>query len=274
MVSQFPGRAATALRSAVFQVAFFAVTTVYCFAFLPLLLLPRRLHWRWGVLTWARTTGFLLRVICGTRVEVRGRENIPPGPLLIASKHQSAWETLALLPLFSDPAFVMKKELAYIPLLGWYLSKARMIPVDRAGGMSAVKALTRAARAEVEAGRQVLIFPEGTRRAPGAVPDYKFGVSQLYGALGVPCVPVALNSGLYWPRRAITKRAGTIRVEILPAIPAGLPRAAFMDRMQGDIETASARLLQEGLLELGDRAPQGLVAAPPSSPLSTTVENS
>ncbi|MDQ0503518.1 1-acyl-sn-glycerol-3-phosphate acyltransferase [Xanthobacter agilis] len=269
----------TALRSLVFQVAFYVVTVIYVFAFLPLLLLPRRRHWKYAVLAWANTNSALLRLICGTRVEIQGRENIPDGPLLIASKHQSAWETMALLPLFSDPAFVLKRELIRIPLLGWHLTKARMIPVDRSGGMAALKAMTRFARGEVEAGRQVLIFPEGTRCPPGAPPDYKFGVAHLYGSLGVPCLPVALNSGLYWPRRALTKRAGTIRVDILPPIPPGLGRAAFMARLESDIETASARLLTAGLKELGDRAPkelaeQGLPPADGSSPLSTSVENS
>ncbi|WP_454915079.1 lysophospholipid acyltransferase family protein [Xanthobacter sediminis] len=268
----------TALRSLVFQVAFYAVTTIYVFAFLPLLLLPRRVHWKYGVLAWAATTGALLRVICGTRVEVRGRENIPEGPFLIAAKHQSAWETLALLPMFPDPAFIMKKELTFIPLLGWYFAKARMIPVDRSGGMAALKALTRYARREVEAGRQILIFPEGTRRPPGAPPDYKFGVAHLYGALGVPCLPVALNSGLYWPRRTLIKQPGTILVEILPPIPPGLGRAAFQARLEADIETASTRLLEEGLKALGDRAPKELAGhlmrPEKPSPLSTSVENS
>ncbi|WP_393995406.1 lysophospholipid acyltransferase family protein [Xanthobacter cornucopiae] len=267
----------TALRSFLFQVAFYATTTLFLFAFLPLLLLSRRATWRYAVLTWAKTVGVLLRVICGTRVQFAGRQNIPDGPLLIAAKHQSAWETVALLPLFADPAFILKRELTFIPLLGWYLAKAKMIPVDRGGGMSALKAITRRARVEVETGRQILIFPEGTRRPPGAPPDYKFGVAHLYGALGVPCLPVALNSGLYWPRRAFIKRAGTIRVEILPPIPPGLGRAAFMARLEADIEAASDRLLDEGLRELGDRAPEGLAGRPgggASSPLSTSVENS
>nr|WP_255684101.1 MULTISPECIES: lysophospholipid acyltransferase family protein [unclassified Xanthobacter] len=264
----------TALRSLVFLAAFYAVTTIYVVAFLPLLLLPRKVHWKYAVLGWSKTNSALLRLICGVRVEIAGRENIPAGPLLIAAKHQSAWETLALLPLFSDAAFVLKKELTLIPLLGWHLKKARMIPVDRSAGMSALKAMTRIARAEVEDGRQILIFPEGTRRPPGAPPDYKFGVAHLYGALGVPCLPVALNSGLYWPRRAFIKRAGTIRVDILPPIAPGLGRAAFMARLESDIETASTRLLEEGLRELGERAPPELLREAASSPLSTTVENS
>lgn len=265
----------TALRSFAYQMTFYLVTTLYLLAFLPLLpVLSRAALWRTGVRAWVATNNALLRILCGTRVEITGRENIPPGPLLIAAKHQSAWETFALLPLFADPAFILKQELTRIPVLSAFLAKLRMIPVDRSAGISALKAMTRAARAEVATGRQILIFPEGTRRAPGAPPDYKLGVANLYTVLDVPCLPIALNSGLFWPRRAITKRAGTIRVDILPPIPAGLGRADFMARLQNDIETASDRLLDEGLKELGDRAPEGLADRLNPSPLSTPVENS
>ncbi|MFG1213918.1 lysophospholipid acyltransferase family protein [Xanthobacter flavus] len=267
----------TFLRSLVFQIAFYLVTTLYLLAFLPLLpFLSRQGLWRTGVLWWVATTMFMLRVIVGTRAEFRGIENIPEGPLLIASKHQSAWETLALLPLFSDPAFILKRELMSIPVFGWFAARARMIPVDRKGGSAALKAMTRRAQADMAEGRQILIFPEGTRRPAGAPPDYKFGVAHLYSSLGVPCLPIALNSGLYWPRRSILKRRGTILVEILPPIPPGLPRQKIMARLEADIEAASDRLLAEGLAELGPRAPANLRARAEakSSPLSTPVENS
>lgn len=270
--------AVTVLRSIAFQIAFYLATTLYLLAFLPLLpLLSRRTLWRLGVLSWVRTNVFLLRVLVGTRAEFRGVENIPDGPLLIAAKHQSAWETFALLPLFADPAFILKRELMHIPVFGWFAAKARMIPVDRKGGSSAMRAMTRRAIADIGAGRQILIFPEGTRRPAGAAPDYKFGVAHLYSSLGAPCLPIALNSGLYWPRRSLRRRAGTILVEILPPIPPGLGRAAFMARLSGDIESASDRLLEEGLASLGDAAPpelRGRVAGAVQSPLSTPVENS
>ncbi|MEP9354423.1 lysophospholipid acyltransferase family protein [Xanthobacter sp. KR7-65] len=267
----------TFLRSFVFQIAFYLVTTLYMLAFLPFLpFLSRRGLWRTGVMWWVSTNVFLLRVLVGTRAEIRGLEHIPDGPLLIASKHQSAWETFALLPLFSDPAFILKKELMRIPVFGWFAAKARMIPVDRKGGSSALKAMTRRAQADMAEGRQILIFPEGTRRPAGAPPDYKFGVAHLYASLRVPCLPIALNSGLYWPRRAILKRRGTIRVQILPPIPPGLSRTAFIATLEPLIETASDRLLAEGLAELGERAPPDLRARAGgiSSPLSTPVENS
>lgn len=265
------------LRSLVFQIAFYLVTTLYMLAFLPALpFLTRMGLWRSGVMLWVHTNVFLLRVLVGTKAEIRGLENIPAGPLLIASKHQSAWETFALLPLFSDPAFILKRELMLIPVFGWFAARARMIPVDRKGGSAAMRAMTRRAQEAMAEGRQILIFPEGTRRPAGAPPDYKFGVSHLYASLNVPCLPIALNSGLYWPRRAILKRAGTIRVEILPPIPAGMGRHDFLAVLEPVIEAASERLLAEGLAELGTRAPaelRGRMRAD-SSPLSTPVENS
>lgn len=270
--------AVTVLRSIAFQIAFYVATTLYLLALLPFLpFLSREGLWRLGVLSWARTNAWLLRVLVGTRAEFRGLENIPKGPLLIAAKHQSAWETFALLPLFTDPAFILKRELMRIPVFGWFAAKAKMIPVDRTGGSSALKAMTRRARADMAEGRQILIFPEGTRRPAGAPPAYKFGVAHLYTSLGVPCLPVALNSGLYWPRRALLRRPGIILVEVLPPIPPGLGRAAFLARLQADIETASDRLLDEGLAALGDNAPENLKrreGVARSSPLSTPVENS
>ncbi|WP_029006618.1 lysophospholipid acyltransferase family protein [Azorhizobium doebereinerae] len=253
----------TLLRSLLFQLLFYSVTILYMLVCLPVLpFISRQAMWHGIVLPWARITGFLLRVVVGTKVEVVGRENIPAGPLLIASKHQSAWETLALLPLFSDATFILKRELMWLPLFGWYLTKGRVIPIDRGARAAALKSMTARARAELATGRQIIIFPEGTRRPPGAPPAYKFGVAHLYTSFGVPCLPIALNSGLYWPRNALIRRPGTIRVEILPPIPPGLPRDAFFSRLQSDIETASDRLLAQGRADLGPDAPAPVPAAP------------
>lgn len=250
------------LRSFLFHLAFFTSTFTYMLVMVPFLpLMPRRFMWKLIVLVWAHTTTFLLRTVAGVRMEVTGRENIPPGPLLIAAKHQSAWETIALLPLFEDPAFILKRELMWIPLFGWYVAKARFIPIDRGARSAALKAMTDRAQLEIAKGRQILIFPEGTRRPVGAPPSYKFGVAHLYGSLGVPCLPVALSSGLYWPRKG-PLRPGTVRVEILPAIPANLPRGVFMARVERDIETATARIVALGRAELGED-PSGGTAEPP-----------
>jgi 1-acyl-sn-glycerol-3-phosphate acyltransferase len=193
----------------------------------------------------ARFELFLLRLIVGTTMEVRGIETLPQGACLIASKHQSAWETFALIPIFRDPALLMKRELFWIPFHGWFSHKFEMIPVDRDKGPTALRSMLRETKKRVADGREIIIFPEGTRKAPGAPPDYKTGIALLYEGLNVPCVPVALNSGLFWPRRSVTRKAGTIVVEILDPIPPGLGKAEFLSRLQTAIEDASNRLLAE-----------------------------
>ena len=231
-----------ALRSALFNVAFYLNLVLFLVVFSWLLFCPR--SWAmWGLKTWARTSVWLLRVICGTRLDVRGRHNIPPGAVLIAAKHQSLFETFAVIPLLADPAMVLKRELILIPLFGWFARKFRMIPVDRGAGTTALKRLIGRAKEAVRGGRQVVIFPEGTRRAPGAPPDYKPGAVALYLNLAVPCVPLALNSGVFWPRRKFMRYPGTIIMEFLPAIPAGESRAVFSERLQDALERKTAELL-------------------------------
>jgi 1-acyl-sn-glycerol-3-phosphate acyltransferase len=235
------------LRSLLFALAFYLSTALYLLLGAPLLLGPR--SWAMaGLRSHARTSLWLLRTIVGTRMEIRGREHLPAGPCLVAAKHQSAWDTFALVPLFRDPALVMKAELMQIPFYGWFSRKFGMIPIKREAGPSALRELIRAARARIQAGREVLIFPEGTRKPPGGPPDYKPGVLLLYEGLGVPCVPVALNSGLYWPRRSLMRYAGTIVVEILEPVPSGLKRSDFKALLQERIEQASNRLLAEAAM--------------------------
>lgn len=246
------------LRSFVFNVLFYLNLFVHFVIAIPTLLLPRiaivRLSQSWG-----RTNNWLLRAVCGIKVEYRGLEKIPPGALLVASKHQSMWETFALLGIFSDPAFILKRELQWIPFFGWYAMKGGMIPVDRGRGAKALADMTERARNELGRGRQIVIFPEGTRRAPGAEPRYKFGIVHLYSETGTPCLPIALNSGLFWPRRSFRRYPGTIVAEILDPIPPGLARSEFTARLQQEIETATARLIAEGEREL---ARNGIEAAP------------
>jgi 1-acyl-sn-glycerol-3-phosphate acyltransferase len=231
-------------RSLLFNVLFYVTTTLFVVLGSPLLFAPRR--WAMAALAFhARFELCLLRLTVGTRFELRGAEKIPQGPCLVAAKHQSAWETFALIPLFRDPAFLMKRELFWIPFHGWFSRKFEMIPVDRDKGPSALRRMLREARSRVADGREIIIFPEGTRRAAGAPPDYKTGVVLLYDALRVPCVPIALNSGLFWPRRSITRRPGTIIVEVLDPIPPGLLRAEFLARLESSIETAANRLIAE-----------------------------
>jgi 1-acyl-sn-glycerol-3-phosphate acyltransferase len=233
------------LRSLLFNFLFYLNLMMLLLAALPTLVMPR-----WGIIGiakfWARSSLWLLRVICGTRVEWRGIAKIPQGALIIGAKHQSTWETFALLALFRDPTFIMKRELMWIPLFGWYTWKGGMIPVDRGAGKPTIALMTAHARVALEQGRQIIIFPEGTRRAPGAEPKYKYGIAHIYADGSAPCLPIALNSGLFWPRRRFLRYPGTIRVEFLDPIAPGLDRDAFFARLQRDIEAATARLVAEG----------------------------
>jgi len=231
-------------RSLLFDLLFYVTTTLFVVLGSPLLFAPRR--WAMAALAvHSRFELWLLQAIVGTKLEVRGKDKLPDGACLVASKHQSAWETFALIPLFRDPALLMKRELFWIPFHGWFSKKFEMISVDRDKGPSALRRMLREAKGRAAAGREIIIFPEGTRRAPGAPPDYKTGVVLLYDALSVPCVPLALNSGLFWPRRSLIRRPGTIIVEFLDPLPPGLPRAEFLARLTSAIETASVRLIAE-----------------------------
>lgn len=244
------------IRALVFNAVFYTALALYVVVGSPFLLMPR--PWLlWMVTNWGRLFLWICRVFGGLKLEIRGRENLPPGPVMIASKHQSAWETLAFLALFDDPCFVLKRELSFIPFFGWFILRLNHIPLDRRGGSAVLSGLVAAVKRELARGhgRQVIFFPEGTRRAPGAPPAYKVGVALAYVGAKTPCVPVALNAGLYWPRRSLRLRPGTVVVEFLPAIPAGLKRDKFFLEMQTRIEEASDRLYEEGLRALGDPVP-------------------
>ena len=242
-------------RSILFQVLFYVTTTSFVVFGSPLLFLPR--GWAMAALNvHSRLELFLLKHIARIDYEVRGVENIPEGACLVAAKHQSAWETFALIPIFRDPTFLMKRELFWIPFHGWFSKKFGMIPVDRDKGPAALRLMLREAKKRAAEGREIIIFPEGTRRAPGSPPDYKTGVFLLYDALKLPCVPVALNSGLFWRRRDWRLRPGTIVVEILAPIPPGLKRAEFLPRLEEAIETASHRLLDGGPKGTADVKPR------------------
>lgn len=231
-------------RSIAFNVLFYLNTIVYLLIALPTFFMPYRAIIAVAK-SWGRTNLVLLRALAGIDYEMRGREKIPPGPLIVAAKHQSAWETFALLSLFDNPLFIVKRELEWIPIFGWLMIKGRMVPIDRSAGSQALIAMTGRAKAELAAGRQLIIFPEGTRRPANAEPRYKLGVAHLYAATGMPCLPVALNSGLFWPRRSIRRLPGTVLVEILDPVVPGLDKDVFFKRLQSDIEAATARLIAE-----------------------------
>jgi 1-acyl-sn-glycerol-3-phosphate acyltransferase len=235
------------LRSLAFNLVFWVGTVIFGIAGLPFLVTPRRTVMRFGRF-WAQAVLFALKWIVGLDGEIRGRENLPPGGCLIAMKHQSMWDTLILPPLLGDPAVVIKRELQWVPFYGWYATRSGSIFIDRKGGASALRRLLAAAKQAVAIGRPVVIFPQGTRTAPGlpaGEAPYQPGVAALYRELGVPMVPAAVNSGLYWGRRAFQKRPGHIILEFLEPIPPGLPRREVMATLETRIEAATTKLEDE-----------------------------
>lgn len=231
------------LRSFLFNIAFWVWTAAIHLPGLVLLLpgVPRT----WILVpgrVWAAGVMWLLRVITGVRSEIRGQENLPDGPCLIASKHQSAWDTLIFSLVLHDHSFVLKQELLWIPVFGWYLKRYGVVAIDRQGGAKALRRMVRESQAIAGRGRKIVIFPEGTRVPPGETRAYHPGVAALYRELQLPVVPVALTSGDHWGRRAFRKVPGTIRLAFLPPIPPGLSRKDFMARLSRDLEAGSAEL--------------------------------
>jgi 1-acyl-sn-glycerol-3-phosphate acyltransferase len=224
------------LRSLVFNTAFWVATAAVGLLSVPLLLAP----WRWMVPVmrlYARIVLVLLRVICGIRVRVEGRENLPTGgPALIAAKHQSAFDTFVWFALLPDVAYVLKRELLWVPFWGWYAWKTRQIAVDRAAGASAVRHLVKAGKAAAAERRQIVIFPEGTRVAPGLRGVIQPGIAALAAATGLPVIPVATDSGRCWARRAFRKSPGVITIAVRPPIPPRTGRAALVRRLAMEIE--------------------------------------
>jgi 1-acyl-sn-glycerol-3-phosphate acyltransferase len=252
-----------AARALLFNLVFFVGTVLFGIAGLPFLLTPRRAA-MWFGRFWAQAVLAALKLIVGLEGEIRGRENLPPGPCLIAMKHQSMWDTLILPPLLGDPAVVIKRELQFVPFYGWYATRAGSIFIDRKGGAAALRRLVAAAKRAIAMGRPVVIFPQGTRTAPGeaaSAAPYQPGVAALYRELDVPMVPAAVNSGLYWGRRAFLKQPGRIVLQFLDPIPPGLPRREVMAMLEARIEQASTLLVRD--------APQRPSGNQSSSPLPT-----
>ncbi len=187
---------------------------------------------------WSRTWLKMYRAICGVSYEVRGRENLPVGGCLLAIKHQSVWDTCALFAVFDRPVFVLKAELMLIPFFGWALARLGCIPVKRGTGKSALDNMVRGTRIALDEGKQVVIFPEGTRTRVGDTESYKTGIAHLYKDLGVACVPVALNTGKFWPRHSFLRPPGVVRMQILENIPPGMGRKPMFNLMVERIEGA------------------------------------
>jgi len=233
------------LRSVLFNLVFYANLIIQMIIFTPFYFLAPRKRAFWVPKFWARTNHWLFKVMVGTTFEIEGLENIPNGGYIFAPKHQSFWDVYGLLPWQDDPVYILKRELMWIPIFGWYVAKQRMIAVDRgAKGKVMADVLVRT-KERMNEGRQLNIYPEGTRRPPGAPPEYKYGIARLYRDLNVPVVPVVMHPGLFWPRRKFRRFPGHFKVRILPAIQSGMDADAFFAHLISVMETASDALLIE-----------------------------
>ena len=235
------------LRSLGFNLYLYAVTALVAVLGSPAMLISEAAALR-VMHVWSRLVNFGLRLICNIHIEIRGQENLPVnGPGLIACKHQSMWDTIIFLSLLPKPVYVLKKELGLIPFFGWYTIATGMVRVDRDGHASALKKMIADSKRCIAEGKTLVIFPEGTRAPVGEKLEYKPGIAAMYHQLGVGCVPAALNSGLFWPRRKFLRPPGAIVLEFLPPIAPGLNRRDFMATLEENIETATGRLLTEAV---------------------------
>lgn len=231
----------TRLRSLAFSAAYLLWSLAMHLATLPFAFGPARAIYFMGLI-WVRGNLLLLRVICGLSYRIEGLEHVPKEPCIIAAKHQSIWETFAFCQIFDRPVFVLKQELTRIPVYGWYLRRIGMIAIDRSGGASAMRRMVAETKDRLAQGKHVIIFPEGTRSDPGQKRPYYPGVAALYKQVGVPVLPVALDSGLFWPARTMRQSPGCITVRLLPPLLPGLERRDFMARLEAAIEGASQEL--------------------------------
>lgn len=233
------------IRSLLFNIAFYANLIIQMIVWTPYYFLVSR-EKAWIVpKSWARSNHWLFEKIVGTRYEIEGLENIRHEACIVAPKHQSFWDVYAFVPFVPDPIYILKRELMWIPVFGWYVAKMKMIPVLRGSRSVALKSIVRGAMPAVEQKRQIMIYPEGTRRAPGDVPQYKYGVAHLYTELNLPVVPIAHVAGLYWPRRKFMRYPGVIKCRVLPAIQPGLSTEEFLSELRRVTEAACDEFLIE-----------------------------
>lgn len=233
------------VRSIFVQIIVYGCCPVWALILLPTLVLPR-FFVAYGIRLWGWSACWVIRVIGGIEIEERGKEHLLASNCIVAAKHQSALDTFAFPYLLKDPAIVLKYELTLIPLFGWLLMKAGMIKVERGAGSAALRGMLRDVGKALKEGRPLLIFPEGTRTPPGERRPYRRGIALLYQHMKLPVVPVALNSGVFWPRRTVEKFPGKVVIQYLPSIPPGLPSKVFLHRLQSEIEAATALLVEEG----------------------------
>lgn len=232
------------LRSLAFNVVFYANLIVQMIFWTPYYFLSPRCRAWFVPKFWARSSMWLQQKLVGSRIEITGLENLPAGSFILAPKHQTFWDAIAFFPYLQDPLYILKRELMWIPVFGWYVAKMRMIPVDRGNRSKALKGVVAATKAELARNpRQLIIYPEGTRRPPGAEPSYKYGIVELYAQLDMPVVPVAHVAGLYWPRRKFMRYPGTIKARFLKPIPPNLGKEEFQARLIRETEAGCDELL-------------------------------
>lgn len=232
------------LRSLLYQILFLPWTLMLGVLYLPLLAAPR-IWMQKAAAFWLSGALLLQKIVLGLSFECRGLEHLPKGAAIVAAKHQSAWDTMIFHKVLSDPAFILKQELLSLPFIGWYLRKSGQVAIDRKGGMASLKKMTADAVQAAKDGRQIVIFPEGHRQAPGVTGTFHPGVAMLRGAIDAPVVPAALNSGLFWGRNAFLRRPGRIVIEFMPPIPADLDRKAFISQLKVAIEQKTISLEDE-----------------------------
>lgn len=233
------------VRSLAFNIAFYLSLIIQMIVLTPIYFLTERKRAWFIPKNWARSNLWLQKVIVGCDHTIEGLEHIPATACIIAPKHQSFWDAYAFVPRVPDPVYILKRELMWIPLFGWYVGKMKMIPVRRGSRAVALKSITDGARRTVADNRQIMIYPEGTRRAPGDEPSYKFGVAHLYVELDLPVIPIAHMAGLYWPRRRFMRYPGTIKCRVLPPILPGLNKQDFLNELQRVTEAACDEFLIE-----------------------------
>ncbi|MEQ1617004.1 MAG: lysophospholipid acyltransferase family protein [Terricaulis sp.] len=231
------------LRSLIFVIWFYLSMAAWGLAYMPAILMGYdRFIWH-AMRGWGKATIWGLRWICGVRISFEGLEHLPPpGPALFASKHQATLDTVLPVQFVAEPVFPVKYELINIPVFGFYMKRG-MIPLKRETHAAALKSLVRTAREQIAKGRQIVIYPEGTRQELDAPPDYKPGIAAMYRDLNLPVTPIALNTGLCWKPSGITRKPGHVTIKVLPPIPAGLSREEFMARLEHAIESESQAML-------------------------------
>ena len=230
------------IRSIVFDIVFYLVTLFLFIVMLPTLLLPRKKSLCFPIL-WCYISKVMLQFFCGIKMKIEGLENLPKKDgYIVASKHQSAMETLIFHRLVPNTFYVLKRELMFLPFAGFYFIKTGCIPINRKGGAITMRKMLTGVQSRLADGMNLIIFPEGTRTAPGTKKPYSPGVAFLYEQCSVPVVPVALNTGYCWPKNKMIKYKGTVTIRFLKPIEPGLPKRAFLDELYNQIETAQDEL--------------------------------